>query len=116
VSASSSPSSAPNGGVSPTNMVESLASHLRQQFYPRVDPRKIDWFDVIPPNTYSSFDKLSISAVSLQHANGVYSDPSWLPANLNLPDDWAAFITATIERGQKARSLAESASQDPINH
>jgi hypothetical protein len=106
----------PNGGVSPTNMVESLASHLRQQFYPKVDPCQIDWFDVIPPRTYSSVDKLSISAVSLQHANGVYSSPSWHPANLHISDDWTAFILATIERGQKARSLAESASQDPINH
>ena len=88
----------PHGGVSPTNMIESLATHLRQQFYPKVDPGKIDWFDVVPPNTYSSFDKLTINSVSLEHANGVYSHPSWSPANDNIPEDFAAFILDTIAR------------------
>jgi len=35
-----------NGGTIPTNMMESLASHPRQQFYPKVNPGEIDWFDV----------------------------------------------------------------------
>ncbi|MDQ2843575.1 MAG: hypothetical protein M3Y72_21545 [Acidobacteriota bacterium] len=105
----------PHGGTSPTNMVESLATYLRQRFYPKVDAGLIDWFDVVPPNTYSSVDKLSISAVSLQHANGVYSDPSWSKGDA-LPEDWIAFITDTIARGQKARSLAEAASLHPVNY
>jgi hypothetical protein len=106
----------PHGGVSPTNMIESLATHLRQQFYPKVDPGKIDWFDVVPPNTYSSFDKLTINSVSLEHANGVYSHPSWSPANDNIPEDFAAFILDTIARGQKSRALAESALHDAPGH
>jgi hypothetical protein len=97
----------PNGGVSPTNMMESLATHLRHQFYPKVDPGKIDWFDVVPPNTYSSVDKFTINFVSMKHANGVYTDPVWSRENDNIPSDWIAFILDTIERSQKSRSLAE---------
>jgi len=55
-------------------MIRSLATYFRQQFYPKVDPGLIDWFDVAPPNTYSSsppFDTLSVDPVTMQHANGV---------------------------------------------
>ena len=44
----------PHGGTSPTNMVESLATHFRQRFNPKIDPGLIDWFDVVPPDAYSS--------------------------------------------------------------
>jgi hypothetical protein len=98
----------PNGGVSPTNMMESLAAHLRHQFYPKVDPGKIDWFDVVPPNTYSSVDKFTINFVSMKHANGVYTDPGWSRENDNIQPDWIAFIEDTIARSQKSRSLADT--------
>lgn len=44
----------------------------------------------------------------MQHANGVYDNPSW-SAGDNLPEDWVAFINDAIARGQKARALAEAA-------
>ncbi len=101
----------PNGGTSPTNMIESLATHLRQHFYPKVDPGLIDWFDVVPPNTYYGMD-LAINYVTMQHANGVYSHPSWRGTNENLAEDWVAFVLDTIARGQKARDIADSAPHD----
>ena len=75
---------------------------------PKVAPGLIDWFDVCPAETYSSLDKLTIHPVSMQHANGVYDNPSW-SAGDNLPEDWVAFINDAIARGQKARALAEAA-------
>jgi hypothetical protein len=105
-----------NGGTSPTDMMESLATHLRQQFYPKVNPGEIDWFDVVPANTYSSLEKLSINSVSMEHANGVYFHPTWSPANDNIPEDWTAFILGTVARGQKSRTLAEAAPHDALSH
>ncbi len=97
----------PNGGTSPTNMIESLATLMRQQFYPKLDAGLIDWFDVIPANTYNRFTELEINPVTLRHANGVYSDPEW--SNQDIPPDWVAFIEDTIARGQMARDLAQAA-------
>jgi len=99
----------PNGGSSPTNMVESLATLMRLRFYPKLDPGLIDWFDVVPPGTYDMFREIVIHAVTLQHANGVYSDPDWSGAPDDPSGDWRAFIEATIERGRKARELAQAA-------
>jgi hypothetical protein len=101
----------PHGGTSPTNMIESLATHFRQQFYPKVDPGLIDWFDVVPPNTYSSgppFDKLSIDPVTMQHANGVYANPEWSSGD-HLPQDWIDFVAGVIDRSRKVRQHVEAA-------
>lgn len=87
-------------------MFESLATHLRQRFYPGVDAGHIDWFDVVPPDLYQ-WMPFSITAVTMQHANGVYSDPSWRLAKDD--EDWRTLILDTIARGQPARRLAESA-------
>jgi hypothetical protein len=101
----------PHGGTSPTNMVESLATHFRQRFYPKVDPALIDWFDVIPPDAYDTapfHEKLTIHPVSMQHANGVYSDPSWSSGE-NLPADWIDFVAGVIDRSRKIREHVEAA-------
>lgn len=71
-------------------MPESLATHFRQHFYPKVDAGLIDWFDVMLPDAYDTTpfrDKLTIHPVTLQHANGVYRDPEWSNGD-NLPQDW----------------------------
>lgn len=98
-----------NGGTSPTNMFEALATYMRQRFYPDVDASHIDWFDVFPPGLYR-WTETVINAVTLQQANGIYSDPDWSAADIS--DNWAAFINQTIARGQKARSIAEAAPHD----
>lgn len=103
----------PNGGTSPTNMVESLATLMRQQFYPKLDPGLIDWFDCIPPNTYSAFTELEVHAVIMQHANGVYSDPDWIVSPQSQEPDWIAFIEDIVARGQKTRDLAQAAPHTP---
>jgi hypothetical protein len=96
-----------NGGTSPTNMFESLATHLRQRFYPKVDAGKIDWYDVQPAEVYT-WRPLTILSVTMQHANGVYSDPAWHKPN-DFPEDWLAIITDIIVRGEAARKLVEDA-------
>ena len=101
----------PHGGTSPTNMIESLATHFRPHFYPKLDPGLIDWFDVIPPGTYDTApfrDKLTIHPVRLQHANGVYRDPEWDNGD-NLPQDWIDFVAGVIERSRKTRAYIEAA-------
>ncbi len=35
-------------------MFETLATHFRQRFYPKVDLALIDWFDVVAPDTYDT--------------------------------------------------------------
>jgi len=55
------------------------------------------------------FREIVIHAVTLQHANGVYSDPEWHGAPDDPSGDWRAFIEATIARGRKARELAQAA-------
>jgi hypothetical protein len=100
----------PNGGTSPTNMAASLATLLRQQFYPKIDPGLIDWFDVVPPHAYNFHTDLTIHPIAMRHANGVYSDPDWdISSSDNLPEDWEQIIRDTIVRGQKARDFAFAA-------
>jgi hypothetical protein len=103
-----------NGGSSPTNMVASLATLMRQNFYPKVDPGLIDWFDVIPAETHSrNFPSaLVVHAVTLQHANGVYSNPSWSGADEKALGNWIEFIQETIVQGKKTRELAKGAPHD----
>lgn len=101
-----------DGGTSPTNMVESLATLLRHEFYPKLDPALIDWFDVIPTDTYLARNELSIDSVVMQHANGVYSDPEWSAFDMNSNQDWVAFVEETIARGHKTRNLTETAPHD----
>jgi hypothetical protein len=96
----------PNGGTSPTNMIESLATFLRQKFYPEIDAGLIDWFDVRPAETYFTHE-LNIASVVMEHANGVYSDPKWHDVTDNLAPDWLAMIEETINKARAARRLAE---------
>lgn len=104
----------PNGGTSPTNMLESLATHLRHHFYPEVDAGRIDWFDVVPPDLYK-FIGFTIHPVTMEYANGVYSNPSWEAPNVDISEDWRTFIAETIARGRPARAIAEAAPhQDPL--
>jgi hypothetical protein len=80
-------------------------------FRPLISSSLIDWFDVVPPNTYSSgppFDKLTIDPVTMQHANGVYSNPEWSNGD-NLPQDWTSFVAAVVERSRKFRQHIEAA-------
>ena len=98
-----------NGGTSPTNMFESLATHLRQRFYPRTDAGKMDWFDVHPAGVYQSQVRTTILSVQMQHANGIYSRPEWSSTEGSLAEDWRALINETIARGQAAVSATEAA-------
>jgi hypothetical protein len=87
------------GGTSPTNMFAGLATYVRQRFYPEVDAGQIDWYDVIPRRDDRTLRRIFINPVIMQHANGIYSSPtwsSWSSANSNNPADWAAFIKGTI--------------------
>jgi hypothetical protein len=95
-----------NGGTSPTNMFESLATHLRQRFYPNVDAGKIDWFDVFPADVYVLMP-FTIESVVMKHVNGVYSHPEWHSTKETLSEDWRKIITDTIARSQAARSATE---------
>jgi hypothetical protein len=46
----------------------------------------------------------------MQHANGIYSNPSWWDkAAADVSEDWAAFINETIIRGETAHRTAETA-------
>jgi hypothetical protein len=91
----------PNGGTTPTNMIESLATFLRQKFYSDVEAGDIDWFDVRPPETYFTRE-LNITSVMMQHANGVYSDPEWDDVTDNVSPDWRAMIEETISKARAA--------------
>jgi hypothetical protein len=90
-------------------MFESLATYMRQRFYPDVDAGRIDWYDVVPAGVYHSRESTEIDPVTMQHANGIYSDPSWARTTSPIPEDWAAFVNETITRGQTARRTAEAA-------
>lgn len=98
-----------NGGTSPTNMFESLATHLRQRFYPNVDAGKIDWFDVFPADVYVLMP-FTIDSVVMKHVNGVYSHPEWHSTKETLSEDWRAIITDTIARSQAVRSATQGIS------
>jgi hypothetical protein len=96
-----------NGGTSPTNMFETLATHMRQRFYPKLDAGQIDWFDVVPPSLYR-FVPLSINSVVMQHANGIYDDPEWFRAEED--PEWFALIQETIARLEALQSKKPAAS------
>ena len=96
----------PNCGTTPTNMIESLATFLRQKFYPDVEAGHIDWFDIRPPETYFTRE-LNITSVTMQHANGVYDDPEWDDVTGKVAPDWLALIEETISKARTARSQAE---------
>ncbi len=102
----------PNCGTTPTNMIESLATFLRQKFYPDVEAGKIDWFDIRPPETYFTRE-LNITSVTMQHANGVYDDPEWDDVTDNIAPDWRAMIEETISKARTARSQAEGSEPEP---
>jgi hypothetical protein len=95
-----------NGGTSPTNIFESLATHLRQKFYPNVDAGKIDWFDVYPPDVYILMP-FTVELVIMKHVNGVYSHPEWRSAKEIMTEDWLTIITDTIARSRAVRTKAE---------
>jgi hypothetical protein len=102
-----------NGGTSPTNMFETLATFMRQRFYPEVDARSIDWYDVYPGGVYLWKETL-INAVSLEQSNGIYSKPAWNHAKLDPSDDWHAFVDQVISRSKKIHRKAEDADLDEI--
>ena len=77
-------------------MFAGLATHMRQLFYPKVDAGQIDWYDVIPKYGDPTLRSISINPVIMQHANGIYSHPTWSSANSNNSADLAAFIKSTI--------------------
>ncbi len=102
----------PNGGTTPTNMIESLATFLRQKFYPDVEAGHIDWFDVRPPEIYFTRE-LNITTVTMQHANGVYSNPKWHDVTGNVAPDWQVMIEETISKARAARRQAEESQPEP---
>jgi hypothetical protein len=85
-------------GKRPTNMFEGLATLFGRQFYPDTDASLIDWFDVFPPGLYELFDDVTISAVSMQQANGVYSDPTWSRVDPTMAADMRDFLLEPITR------------------
>jgi hypothetical protein len=98
-----------NSGSSPTNVFESLATFLRQRFYPHVDAGKIDWFDVYPADVYILIP-LTIHSVTMKHANGVYSYPEWHSTQDTISEDWRTLITDIIARSRAVRQSAQEAS------
>ena len=101
------------GGASPTNMFEDLATHVRQKFYPEVAADKIEWYDVVPNGIYnhhkfsSARDGISINAVSMKHANGIYSSPTWAKFDGTTAPGWITLIEGVIARAHISRSYAE---------
>ena len=66
---------------------------------------------MIPPETYPTapfYGKLTISRVTLKHANGVYRDPEWFGPD-DLPQDWIDFLARFVERTKEVRAYAEKA-------
>jgi hypothetical protein len=84
------------GGTSPTNRFAGLATYMRQRFYPDVGAGQIDWYDVVPRIGDRTLRSITINPVIMQHANGIYSHPTWSSANSNNSADLAAFIKSTI--------------------
>jgi hypothetical protein len=91
-----------NGGTSPTNMLASLATYMRQRFYADVDAGRIDWYDVHPASVYH-LGRTQILSVAMQHANGIYSKPEGGRAPA-ISEDWAAFIEAKVARSRAAHN------------
>lgn len=62
----------PNGGTSPTNMINELMKRMHRQFYPELKMKDIDWFDcwVLP---WESADETTITSV----VEGGDGHPSW---------------------------------------
>ena len=101
------------GGTNPTNMFEDLATHVRQKLYPAVAADKIEWYDVVPNGHYNHHefcgarDGISINAVSMKHANGIYSSPTWAKFDGTTAPDWIALIEGVITRTHISRSYSE---------
>jgi hypothetical protein len=87
-----------HGGTSPTNIFAGLATFKRQRFYPDVDAGQLDWYDVIPKHGDRTLMGVTINSVTMQHANGIYSSPTWSNVNSDNSGDWVALIKGTISR------------------
>ena len=104
---------AQNGGTSPTNMFECLATHVRHLFYPETHAAQIDWFDVVPKEVYGAYNPrlgregMTFDAVSMENACGVYGRPSWSTFDPATDPDWIAFVQHIIDRAQTFRAHAE---------
>jgi len=68
----------PNGGTSPTNMIEELTKRMHKKFYPYVPFSKIEWFDAwrLP---WAGDKDVEISRVVFEKSNGS-ENVRWEPA------------------------------------
>jgi hypothetical protein len=90
----------PNGGTSPTNMINELTKRMHRQFYPGLKMKDIEWFDcwALP---WESADEPTIARV----IEGERGEPNWLAPG-DLPEEFVARIRDVCKAD---RALSEAA-------
>jgi hypothetical protein len=83
-----------NGGTSPTNMIEELATEMWKRFYPKDRFDRIEWFDAWPEH-YSLTNRFHIQRVGFSHSKGG-SGPVWRRIGANVPQDFVEEVRRVI--------------------
>jgi hypothetical protein len=86
----------PNCGTIPTAIFDGLATYFLRRFLPNEDAGAVDWFEVIPADVRLISDDDAVAGVSMDQANGVYTNPTW--RKISPPDDpdlWAFLSDST---------------------
>lgn len=86
-----------NGGTSPTNMFENLATLLRRKYYPKIAPGQIRWFDVWIDVPYDGQKR--INSVELTWNGSRYENPAWDDAPP--PEDFVAEIDRVYQQANE---------------
>ena len=83
-----------DGGTSPTNMIEELATAMWQRFYPKDRFDRIEWFDAWPEH-FLPTNRLHIQRVGLLRSKG-QSEPVWRRVGPDVPKDFVEEIRRVI--------------------
>ena len=83
-----------DGGTSPTNMIEELATMMWTRFYPKDRFDRIEWFDAWPDH-YSLTDRFHIQRVGFYHSKEE-SGPVWRQVGADAPEDFLEEVRRVI--------------------
>ncbi len=83
-----------DGGTSPTNMIEELATAMWKRFYRKDRFDRIEWFDAWPEH-YSLTDHFHIQRVHFRRGKAD-STPVWWRISADVPEDFVAEVRRVI--------------------
>jgi hypothetical protein len=93
-----------DGGTSPTNMIEELATAMWKRFYRQDRFDRIEWFDAWPEH-YSLTDRFHIQRVHFRQS-AADSTPVWWRISADVPEDFVAEVRRVISVRLDAANVA----------